>query len=86
VWVTVFSPNDISGLGRPKIIKFGTKVVSSTSMMHAHRFLVKVFLIMANLHQKTAKVGQKTPRNEHILLHMLPQNPKTVEMWKLAQT
>jgi len=42
VWVTVFSPNDISGLRRRKNAKFGTKVESSTRMMHALRFLEKV--------------------------------------------
>jgi len=31
----VFSPNDISGLRRPKNVRFGTKVVSSMRMMHA---------------------------------------------------
>jgi len=41
-WVTVFSPNDSSGLRRPKNVKFGTKVASSTRMMYALRFLVKV--------------------------------------------
>jgi len=29
-WLTVFSQNDISGLRRPKNIKFGTKVASIT--------------------------------------------------------
>jgi len=42
-WVTVFSPNDISGLRRPKNVKFDTNVASITRMMHALRFLEKVF-------------------------------------------
>jgi len=37
--VTVFSPNDISGLRRPKNIKCGTKVASSMRMME------KVFIV-----------------------------------------
>jgi len=41
--VTVFSPNDISGLRRPKSIKFGTKVASGMRMMHALRFVEKFF-------------------------------------------
>jgi len=40
--MTVFSRNDISGLRMPKNIKFGTKVASSTRMMHTLRFLEKV--------------------------------------------
>jgi len=39
-WVT-FSPNDISAQRRPKNVKFGTKVASSTTMMGALRFLEK---------------------------------------------
>jgi len=39
----VFSPNDISGLRRPKNIKFGTKVASSIRMMCALRFWKKFF-------------------------------------------
>jgi len=42
-WVAVFSPNDMLGLRRPKNVKFGTKVASSIRMMHALRFLEKVF-------------------------------------------
>jgi len=42
-WVTVFSPNDISGLRRPTNVKFCTKVASSTRMMCALRFLEKSF-------------------------------------------
>jgi len=38
-----FSPNDISGLRRPKNVKFGTKVASSTRMMHTLRFPETVF-------------------------------------------
>jgi len=34
MWVTVFSPDDISGLRRPKNVEFGTEVASSTRMMH----------------------------------------------------
>jgi len=36
------SPNDISWLRRPENVKFGTKVASSTRMMHTLRFLGKV--------------------------------------------
>jgi len=44
VWVgDCFFPNAISGPRRPKNIKFGTKVASSMRMMHALRFLSKVF-------------------------------------------
>jgi len=39
----LFSPNNISGLRRPKNVKFGTKVASSVRMMCAPRFLEKVF-------------------------------------------
>jgi len=42
-WVAVLSLNDTSGLRRPKNVKFGIKVVSSMRMMHALRFLEKVF-------------------------------------------
>jgi len=38
-----FSPNDISGLRRPKKVKFGTKVASSMRMVCALRLLGKVF-------------------------------------------
>jgi len=48
VCVAVFSPNDISGLRRPKNVKFGTKVASSRRMMRALRFLEK-FLIVTKL-------------------------------------
>jgi len=50
-WVTVFSPNDISGLRRPKSIRFGTKVEleSSTGIMHTLRFLEKVYLCVKML-------------------------------------
>jgi len=49
--VTDYSPNDISGLRRPKNIKFGT----SMRMMHTLRFLEKVFLIVT----KIAEMGPK---------------------------
>jgi len=39
--LTAFPPSDISGLDRIKNVKFGTKVVSSTWMMHTLRFLGK---------------------------------------------
>jgi len=38
-----FFSNDISGLRRPKNVKFGTKVASSVRTIHALRFLEKVF-------------------------------------------
>jgi len=60
-WVTVFSPNDISGQRRPKNIKFGTKVVCSMKMMLALRFLVKSFKLWQQNLQKYPKIGQKTP-------------------------
>jgi len=61
-WVTVFSPNDISGgLGRRKNVKFGIKVASST-MMRALRFLGKVFFnygkVCKNNPQKIANVTE----------------------------
>jgi len=43
-WVGGFySPNDISGLIRTKVVEFGTKVVSSMRLMRTLRFLEKVF-------------------------------------------
>jgi len=48
VGVTVYSPNDISGLRRTKDVKFNTKVASSMRMMHALRFLEKVVKNMKN--------------------------------------
>jgi len=41
-----FSPNDISRLRRPKNVKFGTKVASSTRMMRALRFYREKELIV----------------------------------------
>jgi len=54
VWVgdLFFSPNDISGLRRPKNIKFGTKVVSNTRMMYTHRFLDKSFFNCDKIYKK----------------------------------
>jgi len=52
VWVTVSSLSDISGLRRPKNIKFGTKVASCMRMMSTLRSLEKVFLI-SNSNSKT---------------------------------
>jgi len=61
-WVTVFSLNDISGLTRPKNIKFGTKVAPSTRMMHsvAHTWICgeNVYL-WQNLKKKLTKISQK---------------------------
>jgi len=45
VWVTIFSKN-ISGLRRPKNVKFGIKVASSTSMMHTIKFLEKFLTVV----------------------------------------
>jgi len=42
-WETAFALNDISGLRRPKNVIFGTKVASSTKMMHTLRFSEKKF-------------------------------------------
>jgi len=47
--VTVFSPNDIPGLRRPKNVKFGTKMA----------IFGKSFLIVAKLAKKSANMGQK---------------------------
>jgi len=55
-----YSPNDISGLGWPKNLKFGIKVTSSTRMMRAIDFLKK-FLIVAKFAKKHVEIGQKTP-------------------------
>jgi len=55
--VTVFAPNDISGLRRPKNAKLGIKVASSIRMMHALRLLEKVLQLWQNL-QKNAKNHQ----------------------------
>jgi len=46
MWVTVFSPNDVSGQRRHKNVKFDKKVASSKRMMRALRFLEKVFQIV----------------------------------------
>jgi len=62
-WVAVFSPNDISGLRRPKNDKFGTKVASSTGMMRALIFFEKVFLIVA----KFAKTVKNRPKCQTVL-------------------
>jgi len=62
VSVTVFSPNDISGLRRPKDIEFGTEVASSTRMMHAVRFFWKKFF-------KCGKICKKSAKNKHVILH-----------------
>jgi len=80
VWVTVFSPNDISRLRRPKAVNFGTKVAYSTRMTSALRLFEKVF----NCGKKSAKISPNA-KDEHILLHTLPQKPKIIEMRKLAQ-
>jgi len=58
IWVTVLSPNDISGLRRPNNIKFGTKVASSMRMIDTLRFLEK-FFDAAKFVEKTAKNGTK---------------------------
>jgi len=59
VWVgNCFFPNDISGLRRPKNIKFGTKAASSARMMYALRFLEKVFYC-GKICKKMTKRGQK---------------------------
>jgi len=55
VWVTVVSANDISGLRRPKNVKFGTKVASSTRIVRALRLLDK-FLIAAKVAKNRAKM------------------------------
>jgi len=47
MWVTVFSPNKISGLRRPKYVKFGIMVVYNARMMHTHFW--KKFLIVAKV-------------------------------------
>jgi len=53
-----FSPNNISGLRRPKNVKFGIKVASSMRMMHAHRFFKEKVLIVA----KFAKTAENRPK------------------------
>jgi len=57
-WVTVFSPNDISGLRRPENIKFVTKVASSTRMMHALRLFEKK-IYCGTIFKKMPKICQK---------------------------
>jgi len=73
--MTVFSPNDISGLRRPKNVKFGTKVASSTRMIHALRLLEKV----------KKNCGKICKKNDHIILHTLAVKPKIVEMQKFCE-
>jgi len=53
-----FSTNDISALRRPKNVKLGRKMESSTRIMHALRFLEKNFSIAAEFAKKCQK-GQK---------------------------
>jgi len=60
-WMTVFSLSDISGLRRPKNVKFGTKVASSMRTMRAFRFL-ECFLI----------AGKNAKKDEQVLLHVIP--------------
>jgi len=50
-WVTVSSPNDIPGRRRPKNVKFGTKVASSSRMIRALRYLESFF--------NCGKIGKK---------------------------
>jgi len=50
--------------------------------MCALRFLEKVCLGVAEF----AKNWPQNAKNELLILHVLPQKPKIVEMWKLAQT
>jgi len=64
--MTVFSPSDISGLRRPKNVKFGIKVASSMRMMHTLRFLEKVdkaSLAKRQSLQKNTKIMQKNVKN-----------------------
>jgi len=56
VWLTVFSPNDISGLRGPKNVNFGTKVASSRRRMHA---LFGKSAVIAAKFAKNAKIRQK---------------------------
>jgi len=58
-WVTVFSSNNMLGPRRPKNIKFGTKVVSSTWMTCALEIFGKSFQYAAKFAKKTAKKQAK---------------------------
>jgi len=49
----VFSPNDISRLRRPKKVKFGRQIASSTRIMRTLKLLEKVF--NCGIFTKTAK-------------------------------
>jgi len=60
--VTVFSLNDISGLRRPKSVKFDTKAASSTGMMHTLGVL-ESFLIVA-------KFAKKCPKQEVFVMSL----------------
>jgi len=87
-WVTVFSPNDISGLRRSKNVKFATWVASSTRMMLTLTFLEKVFLIVAEFkkRQKHQLVAPRICRNNvyvappcEWILNTLPQTVRSTE-------
>jgi len=45
----------------------------------------KSVLIVAKFAKKNYKIGHNA-QNEPIFLHILPQKPKTVEIWKLTET
>jgi len=64
-----FSPNDISGLRRPKKVKFGTKMASSTKISSAFRFLEKTFNYCKICKEKLAKIGQKRQKWPHCSPH-----------------
>jgi len=72
--VTVFSPKNISGLRRPKNVKFGIKVTSSMRIMYALRFLEKSFL-WQNL-QKNAKDRSKMPKISTLFSSQYLRNQK----------
>jgi len=63
---------------RPKNVKFGTNVASSTRMTRTLRFLEKVFYC-GKICQKLQN-RQKKAKNELIIFHTLPQKQKIVEI------
>jgi len=73
--VTVFSPNDISGLRRLKNVKCGIEVASSTRMM-SKTLGKSFFLIVAKIcKKKTTKNPTKNAKHEQIILHTLHLKP-----------
>jgi len=68
------TPNDISGLRRPKSVKFGTKVAFNTRMMRALGFL-ESFLIVEKFAKNRPKMTKMST-----FFSTLSQKPIIAEM------